>query len=153
MELERPEAQLLFQKVLGQVLFYPPNVAGWPGGKSWIDSSALMFRMRMPQVLTNSQQFFVRPKDDDDVMMGREGLDKQIRPNQLQVSVDWDSVIKVFDKTKKENLLQKVNSVVLQTKNSINPNVLKRYIDNTSRDGFIKSAIIELMSTPEYQLC
>jgi uncharacterized protein (DUF1800 family) len=153
MELERPEAQLLFQKVLGQVLFYPPNVAGWPGGKNWIDSSALMFRMRMPQVLTNSQQFFVRPKDDDDVMMGREGLDKQIRPNQLQVSVDWDSVIKVFYKTKKENLLQKVNSVVLQTKNSINPNVLKRYIDNTSRDGFIKSTIIELMSTPEYQLC
>ncbi|MEO8853845.1 MAG: DUF1800 domain-containing protein [Ginsengibacter sp.] len=153
MDMEKPEFQLLFQKVLGQVLFYPPNVAGWPGGKSWIDSSALMFRMRMTQILTNSQEFLIRPKDDDDVMMGMEGADKQAKPNQLQVNVDWDSVIKVFDKTPKENLASKVNDLVLQTKNSISPNVLKRYTDNTSREGFIKSTMVELMSTPEYQLC
>lgn len=153
MELEKPEAQLLFQKVLGQILFYPPNVAGWPGGKNWIDSSALMFRMRMPQILTNSQEFLIRPKDDDDVMMGMEGADKQAKPNQLQVKVDWDSVIKVFDKTPKENLGSKVSDLVLQTKDSVSPTVLKKYTDNTSREGFIKSTIVELMSTPEYQLC
>ena len=53
MELDKPEMQLLFQRALGQILFYPPNVAGWPGGKNWIDSSALMLRMRLPQILTN----------------------------------------------------------------------------------------------------
>ena len=153
MELEKPEAQLLFQKVLGQVLFYPPNVAGWPGGKSWIDSSALMFRMRMPQILTNEQAFLIQPKIDDDVMMGKEGLEQSINPKQLQVNVDWNSVIKVFEKTSREDLFQKVNEIVLQTSNSINPNVLKRYTDNTSREGFIETTIIELMSTPEYQLC
>ncbi|HXR84493.1 MAG TPA: DUF1800 domain-containing protein [Hanamia sp.] len=153
MELEKPEAQLLFQKVLGQVLFYPPNVAGWPGGKSWIDSSALMFRMRMPQILTNEQAFLIQPKIDDDVMMGKEGLEQSINPKQLQVNVDWNSVIKVFEKTSRQDLFQKVNEIVLQTSNSINPNVLKRYTDNTSREGFIETTIIELMSTPEYQLC
>lgn len=152
MELEKPEAQLLFQRVLGQVLFYPPNVAGWPGGKSWIDSSALMFRMRLPQILTNADPFTLRPKDDDDVMMGMEGEDKKPKANQLQAKVDWDSVVKVFTDTTKENLMQKVNEFVLQAKNSINPNVLKRYIDNTSREAFIKSTMVELMSTPEYQL-
>ncbi len=153
MELEKPEAQLLFQKVLGQVLFYPPNVAGWPGGKNWIDSSTLIFRMRLPQILTNSEEFLIAPKDDDDVMMGKEGVDKMTRPNQINVSVEWNSVINAFSKTYKENLQKRVNDIVLQTKNSINPNVLKRYIDNTSREGFIKSTIVELMSTPEYQLC
>jgi uncharacterized protein (DUF1800 family) len=153
MELEKPEAQLLFQKVLGQVLFYPPNVAGWPGGKSWIDSSALMFRMRMPQILTNEQAFLIQPKIDDDVMMGKEGLEQSTNPKQLQVNVDWNSVIKVFERTSREDLFQKVNEIVLQTSNSINPNVLKRYTDNTSREGFIETTIIELMSTPEYQLC
>jgi len=153
MELVKPESQLLFQRVLGQVLFYPPNVAGWPGGKNWIDSSALMFRMRLPQILTNADQYTLRPKDDDDVMMGREGADIKPKPNQLQVNVDWDSVIKVFSDTPKEDLLQKVNEFVFQTKSSINPNVLKKYIDNTSREDFIKSTMIELMSTPEYQLC
>jgi uncharacterized protein (DUF1800 family) len=153
MELQKPEAQLLFQRVLGQILFYPPNVAGWPGGKNWIDSSALMFRMRLPQILTNAEEFLITPKDDDDVMMGKEGIDKNAKANQLQVIVDWNSVVKVFDQTSRENLFGRVNDTVLQTKNSINPNVLKRYVDNTSREGFIKSTIIELMSTPEYQLC
>ena len=153
LELEKPEAQLLFQRVLGQVLFYPPNVAGWPGGKNWIDSSALMFRMRLPQILTNSEVFLIKPKDDDDVMMGKEGVDTKPKANQLQANVDWNSVIRVFETTSREHLFQKVNDIVLQTKDSVNPNVLKRYIDNTSREGFIKSSIIELMSTPEYQLC
>lgn len=153
MELEKPEMQLLFQRVLGQVLFYPPNVAGWPGGKNWIDSSALMFRMRLPQILTNADEFLIKPKNDDDVMMGNEGVDKRPRINKLNVTVDWNSVVKVFNKTDKDNLMQKVNGIVLQTKSSINPGVVKRYVDNTSREGFIKSSIIELMSTPEYQLC
>src|ERR1700737_4882234 len=30
---------------MGQVLFYPPNVAGWPGGASWINSSTLLNRI------------------------------------------------------------------------------------------------------------
>ena len=153
MELERPEIQMLFQKVLGQVLFFPPNVAGWPGGKNWIDSSALMFRMRLPQLLTNSEQLLIRPKEDDDVSMGSERMETNNPGRQLSVSVDWDSVFKVFEKTPKDDLLQKVNEIILQTSNSISPAILKRYIDQTSREGYIKSTIIELMSTPEYQLC
>ncbi len=30
---------------MGQVLFYPPNVAGWPGGTAWINSSTLLARI------------------------------------------------------------------------------------------------------------
>src|SRR5919201_3495078 len=30
---------------MGQVLFYPPNVAGWPGGSAWINSSTLLSRI------------------------------------------------------------------------------------------------------------
>lgn len=153
MQLDRPEVQMLFEKVLGQVLFFPPNVAGWVGGKSWIDSSSLMFRMRLPQLLTNSEQLLVTPKEDDDVMMGRQGADSGNNSRNLSVTVDWDSVYRVFAKTKREDLWEKVNEIVLQTKTSINPNILKRFIDNNSRESFIRSTIIELMSTPEYQLC
>lgn len=153
MELGRPELQLLFERILGQVLFYPPNVAGWPGGKNWIDSSALMFRMRLPQLLTNSGKLLVTPKEDDDVMMGREGVETKNNPQNISVNVDWNSVIKVFSKTDRDNLSDRVNEIILQTKTSINSNILKRYIDNTSREEFIKSTIVELMSTPEYQLC
>ena len=84
MELEKPEMQLLFERALGQILFYPPNVAGWPGGKNWIDSSALMLRMRIPQILTNADDFAVKPKDDDDTMMGMEGVDAKAKAKQVK---------------------------------------------------------------------
>ena len=71
MDFEQEEVQLLYQRLLGQVLFYPPNVAGWPGGKNWIDSSSLMYRLRLPRVLHDDDNFNVKPKDDDDVMMGQ----------------------------------------------------------------------------------
>ena len=153
MEPERPELQLLFEKILGQVLFYPPNVAGWPGGQSWIDSSALMFRLKLPQLLTNSGRLLLTPKEDDDVMMGREGVGDRGNGQDISVNVDWNPVFKVFANTKRENLSDRLNEIVLQTKKSVNPNVLKRYTNNSSREEFIKSTIVELMSTPEYQLC
>ena len=153
MEPERPELQLLFEKILGQVLFYPPNVAGWPGGQCWIDSSALMFRLKLPQLLTGSGRLLLTPKEDDDVMMGREGVDDRINGRDISVNVDWNPVFKVFANTKRENLSDRLNEIVLQTKKSVNPNVLKRYTNNSSREEFIKSTIVELMSTPEYQLC
>lgn len=40
------DPQLLAQqmRVLGQDLFRPPNVKGWPGGDAWIDSTTLLAR-------------------------------------------------------------------------------------------------------------
>ena len=35
---------------MGQILFYPPNVAGWPGGTSWINSSTLLARINFANV-------------------------------------------------------------------------------------------------------
>jgi uncharacterized protein (DUF1800 family) len=153
MELQKPEMQLLFQRALGQILFYPPNVAGWPGGKNWIDSSALMLRMRIPQILTNADDFVVKPKDDDDTMMGIEGVDARPKVAEVVATVDWDAITKVFDKVAKEDLMQKVSGVVLQTKSSIRPDILDKYIDKQARDSYIKTTMVELMSTPEYQLC
>ena len=34
MQIENEEVQLVLEKATNQVLFYPPNVAGWPGGKN-----------------------------------------------------------------------------------------------------------------------
>jgi len=36
---------------MGQVLFYPPNVAGWPAGSSWINSSTLLSRVNFATAL------------------------------------------------------------------------------------------------------
>lgn len=156
MEMENDQAQLLFQRALGQVLFYPPNVAGWPGGKSWIDSSSLMLRMRIPQMITANEALDVRPKSDDDVMMGmmQAGV-KQLKDaaRGATAKIDWSLVNKIFEKTPKEQLLPVITATVLQIRQQPASSTISRYLNNESRENYIKSAIINLMSTPEYQLC
>ncbi len=153
MKLDRPEIQLLIQRGLGQLLFYPPNVGGWPGGKNWIDSSSLLLRMRIPQMLTNASEFAVKTKEDDDTTMGMEENDGKDRRMQINVTVDWKPAEKAFAETPREDLVKKISDFLLQSRSVISPNILKRYVDRQSREAFIKTTFVELMSTPEYQLC
>jgi hypothetical protein len=164
MKFERDEALLLIQRALGQILFYPPNVAGWPGGRNWIDSSTLMMRMRIPQMLNDRDEFNVRPKDDDDQMMGRKNNadedPKATAMNSLKrlgkpvlVNIDWSLYIKNYESVSRESLQSNISSVLLQTKSQVSPDVIKQYSDNSGRENFIKTVTLQVMSTPEYQLC
>jgi uncharacterized protein (DUF1800 family) len=40
---------------MGQRLFYPPNVAGWPGGKNWLTSGTMIARQNFLTQLLDSQ--------------------------------------------------------------------------------------------------
>ena len=160
LELDNDQSQLLFQKVLGQILFYPPNVAGWPGGRTWIDSSTLMVRLQIPQVLAAKESLTIRAKNDDDVNMGQM-MEQQQRINKNKMytnkgasaSIEWAPVFKIFEKTKRESLLQKMADTVLQSQSRVDIKVMEKYLSADSRENFIKSAVIHLMTTPEYQLC
>lgn len=160
LELDNDQSQLLFQKVLGQVLFYPPNVAGWPGGRNWIDSSTLMIRLQIPQVLAAKESLTIKPKNDDDVNMGMMMEEQQrINKNKMytnkgaSATIDWEPVIKIFEKIKRENLAQTIADSLLQSQSRIDTGLLQKYLVNDSRENFVKSAVIQLMTTPEYQLC
>ena len=158
--LDNDDAQLLFEKVLGQILFYPPNVAGWPGGKSWIDSSTLMVRLQIPQVLSSKDSLDIRPKTDDDVNMGMSeekriklGKKNAYSASGASATIDWYTVSKIFENTARPKLSQAIIDSLLQTKGRIDSSMLSNYLNNESRESFIKSVVINVMSTPEYQLC
>lgn len=157
MKLENEMAQLLLQRLLGQILFYPPNVAGWPGGKNWIDSSSLMFRLRIPQLIYDNDEVALKPKDDDDQMMGMKDMGKKGMGKKggqvISAAVDWETYLKKFDKVPREKLLTAISGILLQGAEPVNEKILNKYIDATSRESYIKTATIQLMSTPEYQLC
>jgi uncharacterized protein (DUF1800 family) len=152
---------LLFQRALGQVLFYPPNVAGWPGGKNWIDSSSLMLRLRIPQLIKDDDTFELNVKDDDDQQMGMKDNYKKKNLNsmaktgfQVRANVDWQKYAKQFDGVSREHLYDVIEAVVLQTRpGAVSEQSVKTLIDSASRESYIKSATVALMSTPEYQLC
>ena len=165
MNFEQEEVQLIYQRLLGQVLFYPPNVAGWPGGKNWIDSSSLMYRLRLTRVLHDDDNFNVKPKDDDDVMMGQ--MDERIKNKEqgmrnkevgskagkmINVDIDWPAYINQFSKEKKETLAVKMASVLF-LKGTIDLDLLNKYVEKDSRENYIRSLTIAMMSMPEYQIC
>jgi uncharacterized protein (DUF1800 family) len=159
MQLENLEALTFLQRALGQMLFYPPNVAGWPGGKSWIDSSSLMLRMRIPQLINDVDELNVKTKDDDDQMMGRKTQDDEKKPmgigkrSIIKANIDWKLYTNHFEKIQKDQLVGSIASNLLQTKSSVSNDLIKQYADAGSKESFIKSTTLQLMSTPEYQLC
>jgi len=156
MQLDNNQSQLLFQRALGQVLFYPPNVAGWPGGKNWIDSSSLMLRLRVPQILSANDAIDIMPKADDDVQMGMMEMAAKKMKETVKggtASIDWAPVNKIFEKVQREKLLENIADTVLQTKSQVSNAVLDKYVNTASRENYIKSAVVNFMATPEYQLC
>ena len=156
MQLENDQSQLLFQRALGQILFYPPNVAGWPGGKNWIDSSSLMLRLRIPQILAANDAINIMPKGDDDVQMGMMEMAAKKMKDTVKggtAVIDWPAVNKVFEKVQREKLLENIADTVLQTKSQVSNTILDKYINTENRENYIKSAVVNLMATPEYQLC
>jgi uncharacterized protein (DUF1800 family) len=166
MQMANEEVQLLFQRSLGQVLFYPPNVAGWPGGKNWIDSSSLMLRLRIPQLIKDNDAIGVIPKGDDDQLMGMVEDEKgqlvnltkkgAIDNNKMRINanVDWQAYIKQFETIPREKLFNTLEGIVLQaTPGTVNKATVEKVIDKSSRENYIKTATVAFMSTPEYQLC
>lgn len=165
MKLDNEEALMLLQRILGQLLFYPPNVAGWPGGKAWIDSSSLMMRMRIPKLINDIDEMNVSAKDDDDTMMGMKDGDKQMKTSKqaagmagmrrqvINADVDWKPLYKNYESVPREKLADEISRSLLQVKSGVSMELIKQYSDQTGRENFIRTATLQIMSTPEYQLC
>lgn len=149
--LEDSEAQLLLQRALGQVLFHPPNVAGWPGGRAWIDSTSLLLRLRLPHLIAAKGALDLRPKDDDDALMGQ-GRGGRLQ-KRLALEINWKPLLSIFGQQSEGDLLPALARFLWQTPTANLPmSILLDHTDRTSREQFVKTAAIQLMATPEYQL-
>lgn len=142
---QRTEVQLQFEKVLGQVLFYPPNVAGWPGGRNWIDSSSLMYRLKIPSTLLNGGVIdFAGKTDPEDEAYIAAGHNQQpFVSTKVQSEPDWDKFLQSIPNGM-SNI--EIAQFMLNTKLS------KNLLDNISQSTDIKALVVDLVSTPEYQL-
>lgn len=143
---QRPEVQLQFQKVLGQVLFYPPNVAGWPGGRNWIDSSSLMYRLKIPSTLLNAGliDFTGKADPEEEAYIATIRNQQQFVNAKVQAQPDWDKLLKEIPANASK---QEIAVFILQ------PRLSKNLATELGNTFDIKTTIIQIVSTPEYQLC
>lgn len=141
MEISKPQNMIVYQKLLGQTLLYPPNVAGWPSGKSWIDSSTLMLRLQLPQIWSGLRPLDLEPKSDDDVEMGMKSENRKTAGfKDANMIIHWDLVEQNF---KNKNIAAEL----LQTGYLSIDKMVSNFSEKT-----IKQEIISTMSTPEYQM-
>lgn len=148
---DQPQPQVFVQRTLGQILFYPPNVAGWPGGRNWIDSSSLLFRMKLPDYVLKAAEVNVRAKDEADVnaaLLARKGN------NQFTTKVDWADFEKPFARTAEAELPDALALYLLPF--PLRPEqrdlLQKQLKSGQSKSDQIKTLAAAIMSLPEYQL-
>lgn len=140
---------LYVQKTLGQILFFPPNVAGWPGGQSWIDSSTLLARLQLPRVVLGNENLDLRVKDNGD-----DNEEKIQRKEGFTVKMNWEAFARTFENYPDHALPQVLASYLLQV--AINQPDLMRVcaaIKANNRAELVKKLTIKLLSFPEYQVC
>ena len=147
------------QRVLGQQLFYPPNVAGWPGGKAWIDASSLVIRMHLPAAIYASKELELRAKEIDAEMMDinkKPMLQESRNDGKFKVGkaeADWAAYISYwqgYDEAKLPSLLAS-HLLAVPVSDQQLATALK-YSARGSKADLIKTLTIRLMSMPEYQL-
>ena len=133
------------QKMMGQTLLYPDNVAGWKGGKSWIDSNTLMFRMKLPSLLLNNAVINLEEKGEfEDSFEQYYKVQKQ-RNKYLKITKSWES----FDEKNQHLKAKEMIDFLILSKLDKDTATFLENLEIKSNRNFC----VQLMSIPEYQLC
>jgi uncharacterized protein (DUF1800 family) len=155
-KLEFANENLLFniQRILGQVLLYPPNVAGWPGGQNWIDSSSLVYRMKLPRILLSNDVSEIAPKDDGDVNGFSRIQKKTGTTERIKVNANWENIFTSFLDLDSDELIGSISRSLMSTTSFvIDKELLKKYATASDKRDQIKLLVLHFMTLPEYQLC
>lgn len=134
------------QQLLGQTLLDPPNVAGWKGGRSWIDSNTIVFRLKLPSLLLNNAYI---SSIKNAVANGIEGTKKQQLnkkySNRFNTETDWN----YFETHFKNVAIENMQSHILACPINEDAKVYLKSLAKISKQEYC----IQLMSLPEYQMC
>lgn len=143
---QNPDVLTQFQRALGQVLFRPPNVAGWPGGRAWIDSSSLMYRIKIPSTILNAGliDFVGKATPEDEAYLASQRKQQFNVINRVKATANWDKFLKEIPlKTTHEEIARFMLETPLNT----------TVVNEVNKMANIKTVVIQVVSTPEYQLC
>jgi uncharacterized protein (DUF1800 family) len=146
---EKQNALLQMQRAMGQVPLNPPNVAGWPDGRAWIDSSTLMYRLRLPEVLLMDADTILDAKAEFDAQAAQPSVARRVR-----TTFDVTRLNKLADNTKQEKLSVVLAGELLQvTPSPAAMSLVESFSNAPDRNTQAFKTAIRLMSLPEYQIC
>lgn len=131
---------IILQQALGQILFRPPNVAGWPGGRTWIDNSTLLLRLNLAAALFQAADF------DFELAPELEQENKK-QLKRLNAEINTAPLVALTQDAKKVGKEQAFADLVAYLLAVPAPTL------KTSQEPNPELFALRLMSLPEYQLC
>lgn len=132
------------QRLLGQTLFSPPSIAGWPTGKTWIDSSTLMFRLQLQDIVAGRTSISIKTKINDDMNMGKDNPDDTIELENIKNS----SIDPQCSNWSQKKSIEEISTWLLPYSKN------KSIVTSLKSIGTDKEQIVHaLFNSLEYQLC
>lgn len=145
-EFEDDTSLLFIQRALGQTLFNPPNVAGWPGGKAWIDNSTLMMRLNLAAFVLNAAELDFQPKE-----MAEESIR---RIGRLKASVNMNALHKATEGVPDQQLFDYFKSFLLLADTKASTVLFRRMTAGVNdREELLRRGLMFFTTLPEFQLC
>jgi hypothetical protein len=135
---------------MGQIPFYPPNVKGWDGGNSWINTATLTFRYKLARQLVEGidPQEIGLPKP---LAMDMGG----IRPTVTQ-PLPVDQIVTAADRQEPHTVVEKLFIRIFQCSSKFELTTRFREFLSSRRlpldDSSIRDLVVLMMTTPNYQV-
>jgi len=141
---------------MGQILFAPPNVKGWDGGKEWISTSTLLFRYNFANYLVNGSAML----PGETVARGRGAgpgfrmgnIAEQIKRDPIEVGKLVPSEIRAKPREVVDLLAKRLFPTRPSDKEI---DAFVKYLETRGSDGTdatLRELIHLMMSTPQFQL-
>jgi uncharacterized protein (DUF1800 family) len=142
---------------MGQILFAPPNVKGWDGGKAWVSTSTLLFRYNFANYLINGDA--MRPAADPAKQKGadlgfRRGPGLADMPR--REPIDVEKIVPPELRDKPAELVAHLSARLFQAPIPENERgAFLQYLkarEPDSGDATMRGLLHLMMSTPQFQL-
>lgn len=132
----KKQKQLLnIQKMLGQILLFPPNVAGWEEHQSWIDSNTIVLRLKLPVLLLQKTTIPSTLTIDF----------PDLKTSYFNTFPDWEEFQNAYGSIDNSNL----QDYILNCSISPKLKALLKSQQNLNSEDYV----IQLLSLPEFQMC
>jgi uncharacterized protein (DUF1800 family) len=137
------------QQVLGQTLFLPPNVAGWKGGRGWIDASSLAQRLHLPKAMLDAGTARLNKKP-----VFEETADAKPQEGKTaKVKSDWTMLTNYFSAVDEKSLTDAaIQFLILAPSGRIDKQRIEAQVNVSTKEKRIITTIVAVMQTPEFQI-
>jgi uncharacterized protein (DUF1800 family) len=145
-----PRQALAPLRQMGQMLYQPPNVRGWVGGRSWINSSTLAARRQLVQALFSPLNESLLNADDV------RALNAARAAGRTRFVVD-DILLAELTPLEPDAFAERIVRQYLPR--AVSPAYVEAIRDFAAAEGRaggtdrVRAALAALLQSPEYQLC